>query len=114
MKNMKKKILITLSIMAVSLATIAWAKPFWTTSANQSVKITGSGLLVDSSNGQQVATLTLQCDNCTNTGYSASGQFNLVDHQTGAHLQGDLRAYVRCTPNSDPTGQDYAVDCKLF
>ena len=114
MKNMKKKILISLSILVVSLAAIAWAKPFKTTGASQAVKITGGGMLIDSSNGQRVATLTLQCHNCDSTNNSASGKFNLVDHQTGAHLKGNLAAYVQCTPNSDPNGLDYATDCKLF
>lgn len=52
--------------------------------------------------------MTLQCHNCDNTNYSASGKFNLVDHQTGAHLKGNLRAYVQCTATSNPD------DCKLF
>jgi hypothetical protein len=103
MKYMQKKSLITLAALAVALLVLAGV----------AVKISGGGLLVDS-NGQQVATLTLQCNNCSNDGYAAAGKFNFVDHQTGAKLKGDLKGYVHCTADSDPTSRGYATDCILF
>ncbi|MGH9846043.1 MAG: hypothetical protein ACREEM_45660 [Blastocatellia bacterium] len=104
MKNMKKINLISLAVLVLALAAIAWA----------SVKITGGGLLIDSSTGQSVATLTLQCHNCNDANNSASGKFNLVDHQTGAHLKGDLKAYVKCAASSNQPGGSVTDDCKLF
>ncbi len=101
MKNIK---LVSLSALVLSLAAIAWVNP---------VKITGGGMLAEA-DGTHLATLTLQCKECNNDGYSADGKFNYVDHQTGEHLKGALTAYVQCTTDSDPDGRAYANDCILF
>jgi hypothetical protein len=98
---MKKIKLISLSALVFSVATVAWAG---------SVTLSGGGMIVDPS-GTHLATLTLQCDSCTSAGTAASGSFDYVDHQTGAHLHGDLSAHVECAPGANG---DYLNDCTLF
>lgn len=95
---MKK--IISLSALFLSLATVGWLGP---------VAITGGGQLV-AADGTHLATLTLQCDDCRSDSFAASGHFNYVDHQGGAHLHGDLTAHVAC----DPSGGRYVDDCLLF
>jgi hypothetical protein len=96
---MKKIKLISLSALVFSVATVAWAG---------SVKISGGGMIVGPT-GIHLATLTVQCD--TGAGTAASGSFNYVDHQTGAHLDGDLSAHVECNPGANG---GYVDDCVLF
>jgi hypothetical protein len=95
---MKK--LISLAALVVSLATVGWLGHY---------EITGGGALVGS-DGTHLATLTLDCEDCSSAGTAASGHFNYVAHQGNAHLHGELFAHVAC----DPTDGRYADDCLLF